>query len=786
MNVKTTLILLVLAVVGLGLLIAVQVGWIGDMKAWLAGKPDQPDAADDRLLLSGIGEVSRLTLGTPMGETISLARDGKGWRLTVPLDAPATGWQVDSTISILTTLEYSRKYAPDDKDAPSDDLTRLNDPLRTVTLVNDQGQSRTVLVGKNPPMDSARTYVRLAGDDHVYVVERNLLSSLDKSANDYRDKAVAKFDTDRALRVTVRGDRSFQLAKTGERWRLTEPVAARAETQKVDSLLRAVADLAAAKFVDDKPRSLSAYGLDQPSLTVTVEVDAATTVATQPAAARATRVVSVAFGAVAEKDKTVFAKLADKPWVFEVSASRAEQLQPKLLDLRDKRVLDMPDGPIARVEVALSAGTSATLEKVDGAWRMRSPFAGDCDGQSVEKLITTMRDLKVAEFQDNPPSLQPFGLAKGKEVGKVTLSMSDSDASVTLLLGRSSRRGHMAFVQRPGSQSVAVISVDDYAVLLRPAPAYWHAGIFELPADAEVTAMELQRPSGAFKLSKQPDGKFNLLAPISAPADADNVRALLEALRAVRAQKIISLDTQLPERFAKLKPIRIALSYRQPIPAPPATAPATASAPDKPEPEYAVGKSPTLLAVKDRGMSYVWQQGAMPLAVGELPASFYDKLDAELRDRAVLDIDADHAESLKVNVGDTPMGFNRAGDVWRYDDDPFVKTDADKIKQFLRTLSQIRASRFADYGDKPDLKRFGLDKPAMTIEITLESGKTVRLAISGVGPVGSRGLYATSSDVPGVWVLAPETGGDVTKSLQGIRKEYRPGTGGTKPPPGRS
>ena len=178
-----------------------------------------------------------------------------------------------------------------------------------------------------------------------------------------------------------------------------------------------------------------------------------------------------------------------------------------------------------------------------------------------------------------------------------------------------------------------------------------------------------------------------------------------------------------------------------------------------------------LLVIKDKGKSYVWRQGAKPVAVGELDKSLHEALAAELRDRKVLEIDADKAVSLKMDLDKLAMEFSRAGDVWRYAQDRFIKIEAKKVKQFLEQLAGIKAERFVDYGKKPDLKRFGLDKPALIILVKTETGKAIRLAISRTGPVATRGHYASSSEVPGVFVLTPSAKTRMTKGLKDFRKD---------------
>jgi hypothetical protein len=342
----------------------------------------------------------------------------------------------------------------------------------------------------------------------------------------------------------------------------------------------------------------------------------------------------------------------------------------------------------------------------------------------------------------------------------------------------------MAFVMAAGSKSVAVISSADMAKLTKPSPAYWNRTISEIPEDMTVTNIHLQRPDGKFTIVETEDGEYKLTKPVKAKTDAKNVDALLKAIRNVRADKIVALNKTLPKRFAKAKGIRVEISYRKTAPA---TQPATTSAPatqtSQPTtrpvlPIIHIRQDP-FVVIKDKGKSYIWMENpafppeflADPIVVGELPGSFYDKLEAEMRDRTVLKIDSDKIVSLKMKLGEKSMEFVRAEKVWRYKADRFVKIDANKIEKFITGLSGIKAKRFADYSDKPDLKLFSLDSPAMILTLKTDKGKEITLKIARTGPVGTRGLYAVSSESPGIFVLAPETSAKMSKSLRDFQEK---------------
>ena len=784
MSVKTTVVLLVALIVCLGYIVFFHTDWFSR----------RPTAIEETgtFLTPEVGRVQRLVLARPGSpQIVFIRRDGK-WHLAEPVDAPADAEQVNETVTTVATLRYVRKYAREDPDFPKDDLTYLSAPLRTVTFTDDRDVTRTLRVGRNEPL-SRRTYVQLDGDDRVYVVDTDLIESLRKTANEYRRTRVTEFDTGNAVRVHVRGERSYRLIKLGQEWSLHEPIDARADQQKVWSLLRKISQVSAEKFVNDAPTAedLAGYGLGQPRLAVTVELApppppaTTTTAAAPPTTSEAGETITVAFGNIT--DEKVFFKLADRPAVYQAAESVFKNLQDNVKDLRDKRVLDMGYRPVERVEVSLAAGGSVTLaragrEQPESRWRMVKPFAGPADDDAVNKLLLALRSLEAGEFFDNPATYAAFGL--DPPVGKIVLHYRGSDKTTTLLLGQASPSAQKAPVRDAASKSVAVVEAAEFATLLRPAAAYWPKTIAELPAEATVTRVDLVIPDqNVFTIEQDEAEKPRLTRPVAAPADADNVEALLGALKTVKADKIIALSEKLPPRFAKMKPIAVTLEYRKPMPATqpatgPTTAPATppiAGATTQPatapatlpstrpttQPRFTVHRLGPLLAaketVKGKGKQtrfYVWLNDVSPVAVGELGGDLHQKLTAEMRERTVLKIDADKAASFKMVLEKVTLEFVRAGEQWQYTGDALVKRSAPEVKEFLSKLSEIKADRFVDYGEKPDLGRFGLTKPSMTIEVKMDSGRSSRLMISRAGPVGTKDHYAASSDVDGVFVLS--------------------------------
>jgi len=96
-----------------------------------------------------------------------------------------------------------------------------------------------------------------------------------------------------------------------------------------------------------------------------------------------------------------------------------------------------------------------------------------------------------------------------------------------------------------------------------------------------------------------------------------------------------------------------------------------------------------------------------------------------------------------------------------------LKTRADQatVDAMLVTLAQLHKER--DLGTPPDLKTFGLDRPALVVEFTAQ-GVSHRLALGSQVP-GARGYYALKDQEPGVLLISSGSKDSLDQGLPALR-----------------
>jgi hypothetical protein len=245
---------------------------------------DGPDQAKDVDVFDpACGKPVKLTI-EGKGSTFVFEKTGDNWKILEPVAAGAQNWRVDEVADAVKGL----KGRPVDE---ADETTSLAKPIWTITAVDDKKRTHKLLVGRPRPMQTDQTYVRPVGSDKTFLVKVKFAEKLDRPLSDYRDDKVLDLKTDKMARIDVVGQISYELVKRDGKWGVVRPVSAAADEDAVKKVLDVLGSLSASEFVTDTPGDLGPFGLTQPTLLATVEMESETPASipatTQPASAPA-------------------------------------------------------------------------------------------------------------------------------------------------------------------------------------------------------------------------------------------------------------------------------------------------------------------------------------------------------------------------------------------------------------------------------------------------------------------------------------------------------------------
>src|SRR5258707_713032 len=203
-------------------------------------------------------DISKIEIKKKGGEAVDLAKTSAGkWEITVPKPLGADQESVSSLLSSVSTLNSERLV--DDKPT---DLTQygLAQPALEIGLTTKDAKPQKLLVGDDTPVGNA-VFAKLDGDPRVFTIASYNKSSLDKSANDFRNKKLFDFGFDEPGKVELHdGAKAYFFTKGGQDWWSGD--SKKLDSATVQPLIDKIRELSASKFVDS--------GFTSPALQVSV------------------------------------------------------------------------------------------------------------------------------------------------------------------------------------------------------------------------------------------------------------------------------------------------------------------------------------------------------------------------------------------------------------------------------------------------------------------------------------------------------------------------------------
>jgi hypothetical protein len=756
--------------------------------------------------------------------TYTLQKSGDEWELAAPVRDRV---DPDKLKTILTAVpdiwaedfvpqKYPAEHGPQDiertigelADAihkPKKDLAEygLKDPEQTVQVTLPDGGTRTLLVGKVsgtkvrtvskpappglpvPPTREAvhdeYRYARLENNDQVFEIKAERLKDVFVAVDTIRDARVARFRTEDANRVEIEqpGQKPVVLVKDKEHWKLEEPFKAEAETTKVNELLDKLSGLQARdKDVIDNADARK-YGLDKPEATVKVTVEEEVKGADRDARdkKKVTRTLALALGKHDAEAKKLYVQAVGWPRVSAVEDAVLPLAQRPALAYRGRRIFDFGTSDVDTVKVQRGDETVA-LKQADGKWRLTEPVAGDADESKTGQLAGDLGGLEAVEYVSDAARADDleklYGL--GKPAVSVTVSYRDAQKPAqTLLLGKQREGKPEYFAKLADSDSVFVVKKDIHDTLDQGSLAYSPLQLPALPAE-DVTGLRVQKDGEEYRLTHK-DGAWKVAEPFEASALSTLVQPMADELADLHVERYEAHAAKDLAKYGLDKPhLRLTLELA------PKKDDAGKDGKDK-DKEAREKKEPAkdrvLLvgkpADKDDGSRYAkLVDGDAVFVVGSKLLAAVDRGALDLLDRKLLALERDSVEKVRSQAGDAKLALEREKDGWKVVESPAppFAADRDAVAYVLGVWANLRAERFAAYGPKADLAKYGLDKPSATVTVSVQKpageGKkepaehTLELGKPVEGEEGAR--YARLDRGPGVAVLSAPAVKELTRT----------------------
>lgn len=393
---RSTLILLVIAL-GLGLLVY--------QFEYKPGKPRDEEASTStpawELKAEDLASITIQQSGQPR---LTLNRQESGWQITQPVVTAANGTAVDSVVSSLTSLMVEREI---DSSPEQNEAYGLSTPAVLAEIKLRNGQSRKLELGSKDVLDTS-VYARLDGAPRVKLLSSAILTSLQKSLNDLRDRKLLQdrfSDFSSFELVYPGGGLTLQLNEGG--WSITQPSAMAAESSDIDTLLTDITTAEGLEVVSETGEDAAQFGLTQPTARFRGRLS--------KGGPNAERLIELAKRGADE----FYARVSGKPTIFKVPSSLYEKLTTPVSKLQSRLLFSESKENLTTVQIRNSRGTTLLRRGPDGKWRIVVPTENKDQEVSTFRTIDPF-ETKATEIIERPEAAVLQALAKPSVEARLT------------------------------------------------------------------------------------------------------------------------------------------------------------------------------------------------------------------------------------------------------------------------------------------------------------------------------------------------------------------------------
>jgi Domain of unknown function (DUF4340) len=390
-------------------------------------------------------DISKIEIKKKGGEELVLAKgDGGKWQITAPKPLAADQEAVSSLLSSVSSLNSDRLV--EDK---AGDLSQygLAQPSLEVDITTKDAKPQKLLLGDDTPAGSA-VFSKLEGDPRVFTIASYNKSSIDKSANDLRDKRLLTVDFDKLSQVElVTKKQDIEFGRNKQEWQIVKPKPSRADNFQVEEIVRKLRDAkmdAASSDADAKKAS------------------AAFASGTQVATAKVTDAASTQELQIRKSKDDYYAKSTAVSGIYKVPSDVGQGLDKNVDDFRNKKLFDFGFNEPSKVEVHDGAKAYFLTKGGQDWW---SADSKKLDSVAAQSLIDKIRELSASKFVDSGFTAPVMELTvisnEGKRVEKVQISKSGDN-----YIAR--RENEPALYQLDSS---SVTNLQKLAADVKPAPA---------------------------------------------------------------------------------------------------------------------------------------------------------------------------------------------------------------------------------------------------------------------------------------------------------------------------
>jgi hypothetical protein len=204
------------------------------------------------------------------------------------------------------------------------------------------------------------------------------------------------------------------------KWRIVQPKPLAADQDAVSSMVTSLSALTADKTIDDNAADLKGYGLDTPTLDITITKKDGKT-------------AGIAVGDATPTNSGSYARLPASQRVYTIASYVKTGLDKSVNDLRDKRLLTFDPDKITRVQLRAKGEPLEFGKNAQNEWQILKPRPLRADATQVDSLVSKLKDAKMDPLiSDEDAKKAAAAYASGTRVAVAVVSDSGGDQTFEL------------------------------------------------------------------------------------------------------------------------------------------------------------------------------------------------------------------------------------------------------------------------------------------------------------------------------------------------------------------
>jgi len=327
-----------------------------------------------------------------------------------------------------------------------------------------------------------------------------------------------------SMRVTRPGEAApLVLESSADGWKLTSPVATRADRFAAESAVNSVVHASSSRSLPADPAKMKEFGLDPPAASVEIRTKNGQT-------------QKLDLGGKDFSDQNVYARADGAKDVLLVPDSVFTGVTRPLGEIRDRAILQLASWSLTEMDTR-TAKAKFRIEKKGEYWDMTDPRTAPADGDDAENLknaLSAERFADVVEEQALASALGKYGLSspeltvhvRNEQGGEATLQVGKKDG--TKYFARDAARPMVFHIEEAFAKKFMDLT---YASLRSKR-------VLRAKAD-DFTGYTVRNEKTTLKVALSKDGKWMVEEPADRKGKEVAVTRMLDPLTNTRAAEVL-------------------------------------------------------------------------------------------------------------------------------------------------------------------------------------------------------------------------------------------------------